>query len=177
MNNFDIENCLDSMFILCDTREQPSKRSEQRYQAFGVPYRRQTLNYGDYTYNFRLNDKDFFPEGITIGGDVVVERKMDLEELSMCFTSGRDRFKREFERIKSAGARVYLLVEDGSYEKIIHHRYKTQFNEKAFLASVLAWQARYDCKVVFCHKEITGQVIKEILYRELKERLESGFYG
>lgn len=177
MNHFEIENCLDSMMILCDTREQPSKRSEFRYKSFGIPYRRQKLNYGDYAYNFSVNGKEFFPEDVPIGADVVIERKMDLEELSMCFTSGRDRFTREFERIKEANARVYLLVEDGSYEKILHHRYKTQYHEKAFLASLLAWQARYDCKVVFCQKEITGQLIKEILYRELKERLEQGHYG
>lgn len=177
MNPFEIESCLESMSILVDSREQPSPRSEARYKAFGVPWRRQTLNYGDYTFNFRLNEKDFFPEGITIGGDVVIERKMSLEELSGCFTQSRDRFKREFERIREANARVYLLIEDGNYEKILHHRYKTQYNEKAFLASLMAWQTRYDCRVVFCQKEVSGQLIKEILYRELKERLEQGIYG
>ena len=171
------EAILESMFILCDTREQPSDRQKQRCDSFGVPYRRQTLNYGDYTYNFCLNGSDFFPEGITIGGDVVIERKMNLEELSMCFTSERDRFRREFERIKEANAKPYLLIEDGSWERIINHRYKTQFAPKAFLASLTAWMVRYDCSVVFCQKEISGRLIKEILYRELKERLDLGFYG
>jgi hypothetical protein len=44
------------------------------------------------------------------------------------------------------------------------------------MASITAWMARYDCKVIFCKQEISGALIKEILYRELKERLERGDY-
>jgi hypothetical protein len=35
----------------------------------------------------------------------------------------------------------------------------------------------YQIKPIFIHKELSGQMIYEILYRELKERLESGMYG
>jgi hypothetical protein len=35
----------------------------------------------------------------------------------------------------------------------------------------------YNIKPIFVHKEISGQMIYEILYRELKTRLESGEYG
>ena len=177
MDYLETEAVLDSMFVLVDTREQPSARQRQRCDSLGVPYRRQTLNYGDYTYNFQINGNDYFPEGIAIGGDVVIERKMNLEELSVCFTSERERFKREFERIKEAGAKPYLLIEDGSWERIMNHRYNTKFAPNAFLASLTAWMSRYDCSVVFCQKEISGRLIKEILYRELKERLEHGKYG
>ena len=56
MNKFDIDDCLKSMQIIVDTREQPSKRAERRYESFSAPYKRQTLSYGDYTYNFQLPD-------------------------------------------------------------------------------------------------------------------------
>lgn len=40
MNQFEIQDCLDSMEILIDTREQPSKRAEKRYKSFSVPFNR-----------------------------------------------------------------------------------------------------------------------------------------
>ena len=178
MNPVDIENCLDSMTILADTREQPSARSEQRLNSLGCDYRRQKLNYGDYTYNFILPDgQELYKPNDSVDGVVVIERKMNLEELSQCFCQQRERFEREFERAKENNASIYLLVEDGNIEKILHGRYKTKFNNKAFTASVFAWMARYRTQIVFCQHEISGQIIHEILYRELKERLEHGVYG
>ena len=45
-----------------------------------------------------------------------------------------------------------------------------------YFASITAWQARYRIQTIFCKSETSGRIIKEILYRELKERLEQGFY-
>lgn len=178
MNALEIKDCLDSMMILVDTREQPSARASKRYASFGCPYRRQKLEYGDYTYNFRLPDGKWLYEADTsVDGIVCIERKMNLEELSGCFCQQRDRFKREFERAMDSCATIYLLVEDASWEKIINHRYRTKFEPKAFLASLTAWSARYGLKIIFIQHELSGRIIKEILYRELKERLEIGYYG
>jgi len=178
MNPVEIESCLNSMIILVDTREQPSKRSAQRLESLGIPYRRQTLKYGDYTYSFTFPDgHELFAPGVTADGDAVVERKMNLEELSGCFCQSRDRFSREFFRAKDKKASTYLLIEDGNWEKIINGRYKTKFNSKSFFASATAWMARYGTHIIFCQHELSGKMIKEVLYRELKERLENGFYG
>lgn len=178
MSPVDIENCLESMIVLVDTREQESDRFAQRVNTLGVPYRKQTLDYGDYTYNFTLPDgTELFDSEETVKGHVVIERKMDLEELSSCFCQSRARFKKEFEKAIQNNATIYLLVEDGSWEKILHGRYKTKFNPDAYIASLSAWMARYNIKVIFCQHEISGQLIKQFLYRELKERLENGFYG
>ena len=43
---------------------------------------------------------------------------------------------------------------------------------KAFVASLTAWLARYNCQIIFCEPATTGKLIREVLYRELKERLE-----
>lgn len=178
MEFFEIEECLNSMVVLVDTREQPSDRAFQRYESFGVPYRKQKLNYGDYTYSFTLPNKEqLFQENIPINPDVVIERKKDLEELSQCFCQSRDRFRSEFERASEHNASIYLLVEDASWEKLLRGKYNTRFNEKAFTASLVAWMVRYNIKPIFCRHEVSGELIKEILYRELKDRLEGGAYG
>lgn len=178
MELIEIEQCLKSMSIIVDSREQPSKRAESRYNCFSVPYYRQTLNFGDYTYNFTLpSGKPLFEPNTTVHGHCVIERKADLNELSQCYCQQRDRFEREFIRAKEEGAAIYLLVEDASWEHILNGRYSTKFNPKSYFASITAWMARYDCKIIFCKKETSGKIIQEILYRELKERLVNGQYG
>ena len=178
MTRFEIEECLRSFEILIDTREQETDRSMARYEQFGVPYRRQSLNYGDYTYQFRFPDgKLCFDESASISGNAVIERKMSLQELSGCFCQSRDRFRREFERAKENNASVWLLIEDSTWEKLLSGNYKTKYNPAAYFASIIAWSIRYDLKLVMCRHETSGKVIKEILYRELKERLERGEYG
>ena len=178
MERFEIEDCLKSMEILVDTREQPSQRATDRYESFGCPWQKRTLNFGDYTYNFLLpNGEKLFSDEITVSGHAVIERKMSLTELSGCFCQSRYRFKAEFERATAAGASIYLLVEDATWEKLLTGKYKTRFNPAAFTASLIAWSIRYNIKPIFCRKESSGRIIKEILYRELKERLERGDYG
>ena len=44
----------------------------------------------------------------TVSPCCVIERKMSLEELAMCFGRGRDRFEREFQRARDAGAKIYI---------------------------------------------------------------------
>lgn len=178
MHPVDIENCLASMEIIVDTREQPSERAEKRYKTFGCPYRRQKLNYGDYTYNFTLPDGSrLFPDDKPIDGHAVIERKEALEELSGNLAQQHDRFAREFDRAKEHGASVYLMVENASWEKIMNHRYKTKLHPNAFLGSLTAFMARYRIQPIFCQQELSGKLIAAILKRELKERLEAGFYG
>lgn len=177
MEGFDIDTCLESFQILVDSREQPSARATKRYKSFGCPYHRHTLCYGDYTYNFQLPNGDMLFGDETVSGDVVIERKMSLEELSGCFCQSRDRFTREFQRAADHKAKIYLLTENASWENLINGKYKTRFNSKAYLASITAFMARYNITPIFCKEETSGKLIREILYRELKERLESGFYG
>lgn len=178
MSPHEIEECLSTFEIVVDSREQPSERAKRRYKSFGCPYSRHTLNYGDYTYNFILPDgRKLYSGEETIFPDVVIERKMDLVELSGCFTQSRKRFAAEFQRATEHGATVYLLVENATWENLINGKYNTRFNPVSFFASLTAFIARYKLRVLFCKSETSGVLIKQILYRELKEKLEGGAYG
>jgi hypothetical protein len=41
----------------------------------------------------------------------------------------------------------------------------------------MAWMIRYGAGILFCKEDTSGQLIREVLYRDLKERIESGEYG
>ena len=178
MDIYEIEDTLKSFSVLIDTREQNTPKASDRFTAFGVPYKRATLSYGDYCGNIILpGDKPLHDDSVPVKPQCCIERKMSLDELAGCFTRSRDRFRKEFERAREAGATVYLLVENASYEAIINHRYRSKFNPEAFLASVTAWVVRYDLRPIFCKAGTSGRMIREILFRDMKARLERGEYG
>ena len=175
MTHFEEMQILDSMEILVDTREQRTPKAEQRYNSFGVPYSRATLAYGNYTANFILLDGKMLHDiSNTVHPFCMVERKMSLDELAQCFTHSRERFEREFQKAVNNNCFIHLICENGSFEKIEGHKYNSKFPPKAFLASITAWQRRYNIHFHFCSSLETGHLIKEFLYRDMKERIEGG---
>lgn len=168
MTPFELEKCLASMVLLVDTREQPTQKLKDRIEKTGLPFERRKLDQGDYSC------KCILPGGeeLDLSGRVAIERKMNLDELCLCFGKERKRFEREFERAKEAGCKIYLLVEGGTWEKAYNGRYRSQYNEKALVASIDAFRARYGMQLDFCKEETTGKLIRDILYRELKEYLQ-----
>lgn len=177
MDIFDQKKVLESMVIYIDSREQPTKRAFKRYETFGCPYKTKIpMWFGDYTYNATLPDgSEIIPDhSEKVVGKCVIERKMDLDELAMCFGRGRDRFQREFQKSLDHDARFILLVENATWEKLILGKYRSKMHPKAFFSSLTSWMIRYNAAVIFCKEETSGKIIKELLYRDLKERLERG---
>src|SRR5574344_572653 len=169
MHPVEISNSLDTFVILTDTREQPTKRAAMRYQQFGVPIRREKLDFGDYSAECTLPDGGTF----SLQSKVAIERKMNLDELAHCYCQDRPRFEREFIRAKDANAKLYLLIENASWEKAYSGLYRSKMRPESLVASMTAWLARYNCQLLFCKEETSGKLIHDILYREMKERLEA----
>lgn len=163
MNHFNVNKALSTMTVLCDTREQDTLLARKRLKQIGVPIERVALSFGDYSAKC---------DALDLRESVAIERKMDLSELAHCYCQDRKRFVREFERAKEAGAKLYLLIENGSLDDAYSGHYRSKVHPSSFTASILAWLARYDCQILFCKEETSGKLIHDVLYRELKERLE-----
>lgn len=161
----EVEEALQTMVCLCDSREQPTKRLQARLDAIGLPVERIALNAGDYSAKVQLPDGEWFQI------PVALERKMDATELCTCFCQQRGRFTREFVRAKDAGIKMYLLIENTSWENIYNGRYRSKMSPQALVASILAWLARYNCQIILCKAETSGRIIRDVLYREAKEIL------
>jgi ERCC4-type nuclease len=169
------------MRICVDTREQDTERAEKRYLDFGCKFDKCKLEYGDYCFNFQYPDEKWHHnqtcEDEKINPMVFIERKMNLDELCLCFGKERKRFQAEMERAKEQGAKGYLLIENATWEHVINGKYRSKLSPKALVASLLAWSIRYNFQIIFCKAETSGKVIYEILYRELKEYLEQLEWG
>lgn len=154
--------------ILVDTREQDTPRLRARLKEMACPYERQKLNFGDYSAKFPIKNDEW----LDLSDKVAVERKMSLDELCNCYCKDRARFEREFLRAKEADAKIYLLLENATWEKAYKGDYRSKMNASAFVASLCAWLARYNCQLIMCKPETSGKLIHDILFREGKERLE-----
>src|SRR5574344_224135 len=164
MHPVEVKRQLDSLVCLVDTREQDTIRAKKRLESIGLTIERVALPFGDYSARC---------EALDLSDKVVIERKMDLTELCGCYCQSRKRFEREFLRAKNADAKVYLLIENASWEKAYGGLYRSQMRPESLVASMTAWLARYRCQLIFCKEETSGKLIHDILYREMKERLEA----
>ena len=77
---------------------------------------------------------------------IMIERKANLEELSSNFTTSRSRFQEE---MATFSGKKYLLIENANYEDIINQKYDTKLSSKAYLASVHAFNHRYNLEIMF----------------------------
>jgi ERCC4-type nuclease len=161
----EIADKLKNLTIICDTREQVNGHILGYFDNHKVAHKSRKLDIGDYSAEI---------DGYTLEHDVVIERKANIDELAGNFTVDRARFEDEFVRAKANGTKVFLLIENGSFSKINSHDYRSKLLPKSLLASLYAWQARYNISVIFCEPEQTGQIIYGILYYYAREQLMKG---
>ena len=175
MTRREIRDAVNNMTVLIDTREQDTLRARKRIKAIDMPVERVVLDYGDYSYNTTLpGGEPLYDTSGRIYPKCVIERKMDLDELAACLGASRERFEREWERASEHGARLWLLVENATWGDLFRHHYRSHMEPSALLGSIIAWQCRYDARLVFCSESESGRLIREILQKDLRQRLEGG---
>lgn len=142
--------------IVCDTREQkPWLFSDYP----GVEVVRGTLKSGDYSLPGFENQ-------------VALERK-SLQDLIGSLSAGRDRFKREMERLAALDFAAVLV--EASAEDIARGRFRGNMNPTSVLQSIFAWTVRYRVPFMLCgsrdHAEYTAH---GLLSKWLKEHEKAG---
>ena len=171
----EVRAILKQMGVLADTREQVWDHVKDALEAAGCPVERGKLDQGDYTAFVPMSAFPGFQDVLglySLQDEVVIERKASLDEIAGNFTTGRDRFEREFIRAKARGVKVYLLIENASWADIFSHNYHSQLNPKSLEGSLRSWQAKYNVSIEFCRPEETARTIYNILHYWLKARLE-----
>ena len=150
--------------ILVDTREKPKAIGKilSYFEANGIEYDVSKLYIGDY---IRYDDPR-----------LVIDRKQNIAELAKNCTSDHERFRRELERVKKAGARLVVLVEQNRYkdrDEWVEVRnisdlmcwsspHTVVTGEKVYRV-LASWCVKYPISVEFCDKRSTGRIIAETL--------------
>ena len=152
-------------FIIVDTREKP-KAIEGILAYFGtvgIEYERSKLLFGDYM--------DYNRPGI------VIDRKQNIAELAKNCTVESERFKREMDKARKAGATLVILVEQNRYQDrgewirveniedlLTWSSPNTQVRGEKIFRVLASWRAKWPIRIEFCDKRQTGKRIIEILY-------------
>lgn len=160
-----------SKYVIVDSREKPKaiERTLQYFSDHGIEYEVSKLLFGDYM--------DWNRPG------VVVDRKQNIAELAKNCTVEHERFRREMDKARKAGATLVVLVEQNRYkdrgewvevdtiEDLLRWSSPHTMVRGEKVYRVLAsWIAKYPLRVEFCDKRSTGRRIAEILYRDENEQ-------
>lgn len=168
----EVEKQLKTLEILVDTREQPGRSFDNRVKAFDN-WKRYKLDFGDYSGAYT----DLEGNWISLENEIIIERKMDLNELANCFTRERKRFQNEFIRAYDKKAIIYLFIERDTWKDAYlgtygsSGKFRSHFNPKSLVASINSWEDRYEIRTRFMPAELTGQMIKDVIFYHLKNKL------
>lgn len=161
---------VDSMIILVDTREKKNDHITKYFDEHGILYEKKAMEFGDYSFYIPANEELSIPRPIYFENDIIVERKASLEELSANFTTGRTRFEKEFAASKAE--KKYLLIENAEYGDLISGNYNTDYNKRAYWASLHSFNHKYNLEVFFIANEYSAIYILGVFQYYLKNLIK-----
>lgn len=166
-----VKRILDSLVFLVDTREKENAHILRYFQNKHKIYAQRALASGDYSVMIPPDAELGIDVPITfnkpVEGGVYIERKGSLEELAGNLGRLRDRFESELERMKNA--EKHLIVEGGSWTRILAGDYNAKVSKESYYHSLLTFQTRYGLHIHFVPKENCGALICGILENKIKE--------
>ena len=185
MNQDRLKAIKDSIVVIVDSREQRNLHLLSRLSEKGVKFMVSAMKYGDYSFFIPIYDpvKGFME--IDFKDKVVIERKAHITEISNNFTKGRIQFDTEFQKAKTDGCKVHLIIEDPKGRDKIKHRqeldkaackdwdfifrktWRSQFCANSMIGSLKAFKERYNLEVIFCKKTETADKMLEIFYKAI----------
>ena len=152
-------------YLIIDSREKPKAitRILEYFDRNGIDYEVSKLLFGDYM--------DWNRPGL------VIDRKQNIAELAKNCTVEHERFRREMDKAKKAGATLVILVEQNRYKDrgewvevkeigdlLMWSSPHTMIKGERVYRILASWAAKYPIRVEFCDKRSTGRKIAEILY-------------
>lgn len=167
-----INDILRDLTIIVDTRENENHHLISCFEQFGVKYIERALKFGDYSFECPAIPELGMMGSCSFENRIVIERKSGLDELSGNIAQYRERFENEFQKAKDAGAKLILMVEGGSWDKIIEHKYRTELSERSYLASLFTFIHRYNINIQFIPAKYAGMFIYSQFYYFLREEIK-----
>jgi len=180
-----LSEILQGITIIIDSREHEGKHDHitNYFDSKKVKYTYGKLDFADYSFISPAIPEFGFPEPIMFDKRIVVERKFGLSELCGNVLNRkdaegkrkneRDRLEREFQRASEVKAKFNVMVEDGSFDKILTHQYRSETDPKSFYATLFTFDARYNAYVQFVERQNAGWFIYNKFRYFLREEIKN----
>jgi len=137
---------LKSIGILIDTRDKKIDHLTNWFDKKGIPYKRKKLDNCDYSFYIPAQPELNIERELRFDRGIAVERKASLDELAGNLTQHRTRFEEE---MATFNGKKYLLIENATYDDIVKGNYRSDYNSKSYLATLHAFNHRYNLEIVF----------------------------
>lgn len=171
-----IEKLVKQLTVCIDSREQENQHIINYLEKKKINYEVKKLEFGDYSCKLLKNEELGLPFDISLESIVSIERKGSggngLTEIAHNFTEGRTAFENEFIRAKENCENFYVIIENGSWEDIKAHNYRSELNENALYNSLISWRKKYNFHIDFIKSENVGEHILKVFATILKKMLE-----
>lgn len=161
----ELKKILSTSTVLIDTREQVNDHITSYFDKQKVSYESKKLHTGDYSIKVQADESNgimkdtYFP--------IVIERKNSIDELAQSIKV--ERFESELIRANNL---IFILLVEDTYENLITGNYRSQYEPKALLARLMAFEARYGFTTVFMDKRYVGNFIYHKLKYQVREYLK-----
>lgn len=159
-----------STYIIVDTREKANQHLIKAFNDYGVKYKVDKVNYGDYAIQIEKNEDLGIEETVRL--NFTVERKQHLEELGTNLSTHKERFEREMQRCVDNDGYMIIVIEKGNYLEIILNKFKNKITPKQYLALLHTIYARYKVPFIFVDKSASSLFIYNVLKYAAKEYLK-----
>jgi len=165
----EIITLLKSMVIIIDSNEQVFDHISTWFDKKKIPYVIENLDFCDYSFYLPANPELGIGRNLYFNKKIAIERKRNLDEISTNFGKKRTQFENEFTR---ATGKIYLLIENASYEDIINKNYNTELTPQSFIASLHSFSDRYNFSFTFMKdNKYSAQFIYYTFYYYLRNYL------
>lgn len=143
--------------MIVDTREKKNEHILKRFIKNGIEVENKKLDFGDYSFKIVFDNG----EEVDFSNKFTIERKKDLNELAQNLGVGRERFTNELNRMKEAGAKMEVLIEDNNWyinmtqgkyipeEQLKKYKYKVHVSKlkpEVFKNTIMSFEGRYNVK-------------------------------
>ena len=111
-----------------------------------IAHKKKKLDNCDYSFYIPTQPKLNIDREMRFDKNIAIERKASLDELAGNLTQHRTRFEEE---MATLNGKKYLLIENATYTDLVNGNYRSDYNSKSFLATLHAFNHRYNLEIVF----------------------------
>lgn len=158
------KDLLNNLVIQIDKREQSNQHIIDWLDKNNISHMSKSLESGDYGFIIRKNEDLGFLRDAFFIDELFIERKHNLDELAGNLKDSA--FLNEIKRTKNIEHK-YIIIENGSWDDILNHNYRSQYNELAFYRTMLKLQSKYGIHIIFSSRS------PEMIYNICKNVLDS----
>lgn len=159
---------VDNMVILRTNNEQKNDHIIAGLDRKGIKHEGRSLETGDYCFKITAIPEIGIVKDWWFIDELCIERKNSIDELACCMKDIA--FHNEIRRM-SVIKNAYILVEDDRLDDIISHNYQSQYNEAAFLRTLLKWEQKYGVRTLFVKRNNMARMIFEICLTTLNQHI------